>query len=108
MTSDYLGIRLDRLHRYVDAGKIPAPSFQLDPKNPRWDRLELDETLRRALLEQLEPPEPPRTKADTALGRRQIEWLKREPRQVGVLKASEDAHGSAAKKPGQKRRPTVS
>jgi hypothetical protein len=73
----YLGVRLDRLQRYVDAGKIPAPSYVLGPRSPRWDRLALDETLRRALLEQLEPPEPPRTKADTALGRRQIEWLKK-------------------------------
>ena len=35
---------------------IPAPSYALGPRSPRWDRLALDETLRRALLEQLEPP----------------------------------------------------
>jgi hypothetical protein len=35
---------------------IPAPSYALGLRSPRWDRLVLDETLRRALLEQLEPP----------------------------------------------------
>lgn len=41
----YVGVRLDQLRRYVSTGKLPAPSYHLGPKSPRWDRLALDHVL---------------------------------------------------------------
>ena len=38
----YVGVRVDQLRRLVRVGKIPAPSYSLGPKSPRWDRLALD------------------------------------------------------------------
>jgi hypothetical protein len=68
----YLGVRVDRLTRYVREGKIPSPSYQLGLRVPRWDRLALDQTLRDALHQLLEPPPKRRpTLAETELGRRQ-------------------------------------
>lgn len=38
----YLGIRPDALPRLVRAGKIPAPSYHLGARSPRYDRHALD------------------------------------------------------------------
>jgi hypothetical protein len=38
----YVGVRVDQMRRLVRAGKVPAPSYSLGPKSPRWDRLALD------------------------------------------------------------------
>lgn len=37
-----VSVREDYLARYVKAGKLPKPSFALGPKQPRWDREELE------------------------------------------------------------------
>ncbi len=41
----YVGVRVDQLRRYVSTGKLPAPSYHLGLKSPRWDRLALDRIL---------------------------------------------------------------
>jgi predicted DNA-binding transcriptional regulator AlpA len=41
-TARYTGVRIDYLHRFVRAGKLPKPSYHLGPRSPRWDKEELD------------------------------------------------------------------
>lgn len=43
--AEYLDVRPDALQRLVKLGRIPAPSYQLGPRLPLWDRLELDRAL---------------------------------------------------------------
>ncbi len=38
----YIHVKESSLSRLVKAGRIPAPSRHLGPKQPRWDRLALD------------------------------------------------------------------
>ena len=38
----YVSVRVDELPRLVRRGKLPAPSYHLGPRCPRWDRLALD------------------------------------------------------------------
>ena len=38
----YLGKPVGALRQLVREGRIPAPSYQLGPRQPRWDRLALD------------------------------------------------------------------
>lgn len=38
----YLDLRETAFSRQVKAGKLPAPSYQLGTRTPRWDRLALD------------------------------------------------------------------
>lgn len=38
----YLSVRADRLMVLVKEGRVPAPSYALGPRQPRWDRLALD------------------------------------------------------------------
>jgi hypothetical protein len=40
--AEYLSMQVDHLKRHVKSGKLPAPSFHLGPKTPRWDREALD------------------------------------------------------------------
>jgi hypothetical protein len=40
--AEYLSMEVDHLKRHVKSGKLPAPSFHLGPKSPRWDREALD------------------------------------------------------------------
>ena len=40
--ADYISVRVDELPRLVRRGLIPAPSYHLGPRCPRWDRLALD------------------------------------------------------------------
>lgn len=39
----YLSVRVDALGRLVRQGRIPAPSYALGERSPRWDKLKLDE-----------------------------------------------------------------
>jgi hypothetical protein len=41
----HLGLTFDGFRRRVKAGKLPAPSHALGPRNPRWDRAALDATM---------------------------------------------------------------
>lgn len=41
-TADYINARVADLPRYVKQGRIPEPSYELGPRQPRWDRLALD------------------------------------------------------------------
>jgi integrase len=41
----YLGVRIDQLPRLRKAGRLPAPSYALGPRTPRYDRLLLDSSL---------------------------------------------------------------
>lgn len=41
-TADYVSVREVELRRLTKAGVLPTPSRQLGPKQPRWDRLEVD------------------------------------------------------------------
>lgn len=41
-TADYICVRVGDLSRLVKDGRIPAPAYNLGPKQPRWDRLALD------------------------------------------------------------------
>lgn len=45
----YLSVRADALPRLQRAGRIPAPSYHLGPRSPRWDRLALDRGLEAGL-----------------------------------------------------------
>lgn len=38
----HISVRVDYLPRLVKAGKLPAPSYHLGPKTPRWDRALVD------------------------------------------------------------------
>lgn len=38
----YLSVRPDRIRALVRAGRLPAPSYALGDRAPRWDRLALD------------------------------------------------------------------
>ena len=38
----YISVRVDELPRLVRRGFLPAPSYHLGPKTPRWDREALD------------------------------------------------------------------
>lgn len=38
----HVSIRPDYVARYVRAGKLPAPRHPFGPRQPRWDREELD------------------------------------------------------------------
>lgn len=40
--AQYICVRTDALRRLVKQGRIPAPSYALGPRSPRWDRLALD------------------------------------------------------------------
>lgn len=40
--ADYISVRVDELPRLLRRGLIPAPSYHLGPRCPRWDRLALD------------------------------------------------------------------
>ena len=40
--ADYISVRPDAMPRLVKQGRIPPPSYQLGPRQPRWDRLALD------------------------------------------------------------------
>jgi predicted DNA-binding transcriptional regulator AlpA len=46
--AEYVGITSDAFRRRVKAGKLPAPSHALGPRNPRWDRAALDAAMSRA------------------------------------------------------------
>ena len=39
----YISVRVDEIPRFVRAGKIPQPSYQLGPKSPRWWSAAIDE-----------------------------------------------------------------
>ena len=38
----HISVRVDYVSRLVKSGKLPAPSYHLGPKSPRWDRLAVD------------------------------------------------------------------
>jgi len=38
----YLSVRPDRVRALVNQGRLPAPSYALGSRQPRWDRLALD------------------------------------------------------------------
>lgn len=41
----YLSVRVDALPRLARQGKLPAPSYHLGARSPRWDRHALDSAL---------------------------------------------------------------
>lgn len=41
--------RVDRLPRLVRDGKLPAPSYHLGPRSPRWWSADIDAMFRRGL-----------------------------------------------------------
>ena len=41
----YLCVRVDALPRLARQGKLPAPSYHLGARSPRWDRHALDSAL---------------------------------------------------------------
>jgi hypothetical protein len=43
--ANYLDVREDALPRLVKAGRVPAPEYQLGPRMPCYDRLNLDESM---------------------------------------------------------------
>ena len=38
----YVSVRVDYIPRLAKGGKLPAPSYHLGPKCPRWDRAAVD------------------------------------------------------------------
>jgi hypothetical protein len=38
----YISVRVDELPRLVKRGLVPAPSYHLGERSPRWDRTTLD------------------------------------------------------------------
>ena len=43
--AEYLRVRKDALQRLVKAGRIPAPNYELGPRQPRWNRIEIDSVM---------------------------------------------------------------
>ena len=41
-TADYISVRVGDLSRLVKQDRLPAPSYLLGPKQPRWDRVAVD------------------------------------------------------------------
>jgi predicted DNA-binding transcriptional regulator AlpA len=41
----YISVRADAVARLQKAGRLPAPSYHLGPRQPRWDRSQVDATL---------------------------------------------------------------
>ena len=50
--AEHLRVRPEEVRRLTLAGKIPAPSYQLGPRRPRWDREALDAAMRNAFTGQ--------------------------------------------------------
>ena len=44
----YIGVHPHKLGHLVEQGHIPAPSYQLGPRTPRYDRLALFQALKDA------------------------------------------------------------
>lgn len=40
--AEYISVRVDELPRLTKRGLLPAPSYHLGPRCPRWDREALD------------------------------------------------------------------
>lgn len=40
--AEYVSIRVDEIPRFTRRGKLPAPSYHLGPRSPRWDRQKVD------------------------------------------------------------------
>ena len=38
----HISVRVDEIAKLLRAGKLPAPSYHLGPKSPRWDRQAVD------------------------------------------------------------------
>ena len=38
----HISVRVDEVAKLLRAGKLPAPSYHLGPKSPRWDRQAVD------------------------------------------------------------------
>ena len=38
----YISARVDAIPRILKAGRLPAPSYHLGPRQPRWDRDQVD------------------------------------------------------------------
>ena len=45
----YLSLRVEAVDRMARDGRLPAPSYSLGTRNPRWDRTELDERMGRGI-----------------------------------------------------------
>lgn len=41
----YISVRADAIARLLKSGRLPAPSYHLGPRQPRWDRDKVDATL---------------------------------------------------------------
>lgn len=51
----HISARMDELPRMLKAGKLPAPSYHLGPKSPRWWSAAVDEMF---VLRVASPPAP--------------------------------------------------
>lgn len=38
----HISVRVDAIARFQKAGRLPAPSYHLGPRQPRWDRDKVD------------------------------------------------------------------
>lgn len=45
----HISVRVDEVAKLLRAGKLPAPSYHLGPKSPRWDRGSVDARFEGAL-----------------------------------------------------------
>lgn len=41
----HISVRVDAISRLQRAGRLPAPSYHLGPRQPRWDRSKVDAAL---------------------------------------------------------------
>ena len=41
----HISVRVDAIPRLMKAGRLPKPSYELGPRQPRWDREQVDATL---------------------------------------------------------------
>jgi hypothetical protein len=41
----HISVRVDAIARLQRAGRLPPPSYHLGPRQPRWDREQVDATL---------------------------------------------------------------
>ncbi len=69
----HISVRPDAIHRLLKAGRLPAPSYHLGPRQPRWDRDKVDAALSGGVAS---------TDARTAINALAAQIAARKPRQA--------------------------
>jgi predicted DNA-binding transcriptional regulator AlpA len=97
----YAGVRIDYLRRYVKAGKLPAPSYHLGPRSPRWDKEAVDALFAGAQYRHARSVTTEQVVAEILAGR-----FGRRPKLRPSLAETELGRGQPATIMARKKRPT--